>query len=113
MLSSSKVSTTTVPRATRRISARPAAGGSQWWTVKHAMAASTTSSPNGNASARPPIAGAAWPARWARMAALGSTASTARSPGSYDPVPAPTLSTVLASPRAARTEAAIRGSGRR
>jgi len=47
------------------------------------------------------------------MEADGSTAVTVRSTGSYDPAPAPTLSTVRASPSASRMCAAMRGSGRR
>jgi LCP family protein required for cell wall assembly len=44
------------------------------------------------------------------MTAEGSTAVTSRSLGSYEPVPAPTFRTVLASPSAAQTCSAIRGS---
>jgi hypothetical protein len=47
------------------------------------------------------------------MTADGSTAVTSRSDGSYDPVPAPTLTTVRASPSAAQIRAAIRGSAGR
>src|SRR5450631_4281158 len=43
------------------------------------------------------------------MAADGSTAVTSRSSGSYDPAPAPTLTTDRASPSAAWTYAAPRG----
>jgi hypothetical protein len=57
--------------------------------------------------------GAAPAGRWARMTADGSTAVTSRSDGSYDPVPAPTLTTVRASPSAAQIRAAIRGSAGR
>ena len=74
--------TTTGPRATRRISASPASGGSQWWIVMQAIAASNESSSNGSASARASIAGAAPAGRCARIVALGSTASTQRSSGS-------------------------------
>ena len=80
--SSSNVNTTTGPRATRRSSARPASGDCQWWIVTHAIAASNAPSSNGSASARASIAGAAPAGRWARIVALGSTASTQRSPGS-------------------------------
>jgi hypothetical protein len=47
------------------------------------------------------------------MAADGSTATTARLAGSYEPAPAPTLTTVSAGPSAAWTSAAMRGSVRR
>ena len=43
----------------------------------------------------------------------GSTAVTSRSTGSYDPVPAPTFSTLRASPSAVWIIAAMRGSGLR
>src|ERR1700733_7418964 len=47
------------------------------------------------------------------MTADGSTAVTSLSGGSEEPVPAPTFSTVRASPSAAQICAAIRGSVRR
>jgi hypothetical protein len=49
----------------------------------------------------------------ARMTADGSTAVTSRSRGSYEPLPAPTLSTVRAPPSAPWITAAIRGSSPR
>jgi hypothetical protein len=78
--------------------------------VTMAMAASKLSSSNGSRSAVASTAGAAARGRWARIAADGSTASTYRSEGSYDPVPAPTFSTVRLAPSAACTLASIRGS---
>ena len=51
--------------------------------------------------------------RWATITALGSIAITCRSDGSYEPVPAPTLATVRASPSAAWIRARIVGSSRR
>jgi hypothetical protein len=51
--------------------------------------------------------------RCTRMTADDSTAVTSRSKGSQEPVPASTFSTVRASPSAAQTCAAIRGSVRR
>jgi hypothetical protein len=47
------------------------------------------------------------------MIADGSTATTRRSAGSYEPVPAPTFSTLSASPSARASRAAILGSSRR
>ena len=76
------MNTTTGPRATRRISANPASGGSQWWIVMQAIAASTESSSSGRTSALASIAGAAPAGRCARIVALGSTASNQRSSGS-------------------------------
>jgi hypothetical protein len=52
-------------------------------------------------------------ARWASITRDGSTATTRRSVGSYEPVPAPTLTTDSASPSALKMKSAIRGSGRR
>src|SRR5579872_2750703 len=77
------------------------------------MAASKDWSSNGSASAMAATHGAAPAGRCARMSADGSTAVRARSGGSYDPVPAPTFTTVRASPSASQTCAAIRGSVRR
>jgi putative transcriptional regulator len=51
--------------------------------------------------------------RRSRIVADGSTAVTCRSVGSYEPVPAPILRTLCASPSAAWTNAAIRGSATR
>ena len=56
-------------------------------------------------------AGANFGGRWARIEADGSIAVTRRSVGSYDPAPAPTLSTVLAEPKARLMYAAMAGSG--
>jgi len=68
--------------------------------VKIAMAASIEASSKGNASAAALIAGtASVNDRRARIAAEGSTASTHRSAGSYDPAPAPTLTTLRPAPR--------------
>jgi hypothetical protein len=47
------------------------------------------------------------------MTADGSIASTRRSPGSYEPAPAPTFSTERATPSAAVNRSAMRGSARR
>ncbi len=68
--------------------------------VTPAIEASKVSSSNGSDSAwasRASRAGAAVALRRARIVALGSAARTQRSAGSYDPVPAPTFKTVLAS----------------
>jgi hypothetical protein len=76
------------------------------------MAASNDWSANG----RLPAAAtqrAAPAGRFARITGDGSTAMTLRPGGSYEPVPAPTFSTVRASPSAAQIRAAIRGSVRR
>ena len=51
--------------------------------------------------------------RWPIITSEGSTAVTSRSVGSYGPVPAPTFTTVRASPSAARILAPMRGSSRR
>src|SRR6267378_4202298 len=60
------------------------------------------------------IAGGAVPGRrWRSIAADGSTATTGRSAGSYEPAPAPTFTTLAAAPSASAMAAAIRGSGRR
>jgi hypothetical protein len=59
------------------------------------------------------IAGARSRGLCAAITSLGSIATTWRSLGSYDPAPAPTLTTVRASPRAARIRARKRGSSRR
>ncbi len=105
--------TTTCRPATRRISASPAAASGQWCTVSTASAASNAPSPNGNAPATPRTTAAAPGARCPIIVSDGSTATTARSAGSYDPAPAPTFTTVRASPSARRITAAHRGSGRR
>src|SRR4029450_5019488 len=81
--------------------------------VEKAIAASKDWSSNGRPSAVAATHGAASAGRCARMTADGSTAVTSRSEGSYEPVPAPTFNTVRASPSAAPTCAAIRGSVRR
>ncbi|MBN9097253.1 MULTISPECIES: hypothetical protein [unclassified Pseudonocardia] len=47
------------------------------------------------------------------VTADGSTTGTVAAGGSQEPAPAPTWSTVVASPMACRIAAAIRGSGRR
>jgi hypothetical protein len=78
-----------------------------------AIAAPKERSANGSASAIARTAGAACSGRWAAMTADGSTAPTGRSRGSYDPVPAPTFSTLSAPPIAAASAAAILGSSRR
>ena len=78
-----------------------------------AIAASNAPSANGSASARASMHGAAPGGRCARITADGSTAVTSRSRGSYAPAPAPTFSTVRASPSAAWIAAAIRGSSPR
>jgi len=81
--------------------------------VSTASAASKLSSGNGNASATACTAGAAPSGRWAIMTSDGSTATTRRPFGSYEPVPAPTFTTLVAPARADSSCAAIRGSGRR
>ena len=70
------------PRATRRISARPASRSGQWWTVSTAIAASKASSAKGSASALARTAGAAPAGRWAIISAEGSTAVTSLPAGS-------------------------------
>jgi hypothetical protein len=67
---------TTLARATRRISVRPARGSCQWWIVSTARAASHAPSASGIRSAAACTAGALPAGRWAIMAADGSTAST-------------------------------------
>ena len=104
---------TTARRPTRRSSRSPASRSSQWWSESTAIVASNEPSPNGSASARASMQGAAPGGRWARITADGSTAVTSRSRGSYAPAPAPTLSTVRASPSAAWMIAAMRGSSAR
>src|SRR6185437_14430223 len=81
--------------------------------VAKAIAASKDWSWNGRLSAAAAMHGAAPAGRCARMTADGSAAVTSRPGGSYEPVPAPTFSTVRASPSAAQTCAAILGSVRR
>ena len=105
-----KVTTTMRRVATRRISRSPASTSVQWWIVMTAMAASKESSGNGRCSAAASTAGPAPAGRWPIITADGSTAVTSRSRGSYEPVPAPTLTTVRASPSAARIGSAGRGS---
>src|SRR5580704_290916 len=85
-------------------------GSGQCWSVETAIAASKDPSANGRRPATPGTHGAAPAGRCARMTADGSTAVTCRSGGSYAPVPAPTLTTVRASPSAAQIRAASRGS---
>ena len=76
-----------------------------------ASAASNESSANGSASATPSTAGGRVGWRWAIITGEGSTADDAGSGGSYDPAPAPTLTTVRASPSASRSGRASLGSG--
>src|SRR3954452_21675626 len=77
------------------------------------MAASTEESSSGSASAVPRRTGAAPTGRRSIIVLEGSTATTSRSSGSYEPAPAPTFATDLASPRASRIAAAMCGSARR
>ena len=65
------------------------------------MAAPTERSRRGRLPAEARIAGAISRGRCAAMTSLGSMAITWRSEGSYEPVPAPTLTMVRASARAA------------
>jgi hypothetical protein len=81
--------------------------------VKMAIAASTLLSSSGSVSATPCSAGAARSGRLAIISEEGSTAITSRSRGSYEPVPAPMLTTLRASPSAAQILASMRGSARR
>ena len=105
---------TTIRRRTTRCSSPSARGTSrQWWTVLTARAASWLCSGSGKASALAWMTGAAPGGRWAIIVADGSTASTSRSAGSYEPVPAPTFNTDRASPSASRISAASLGSGLR
>src|SRR5262249_10096903 len=83
----------------------------QWCTVSSAIAASNAPSRKGRASATPRTTGAASGVRCAIITPDGSTATTARSRGSYDPVPAPTSSTEAESPSAARMRRLMAGSG--
>ena len=62
---------------------------------------------NGNTSANARTAGTD-PGPLRQITADGSTAATGRSRGSYEPVPAPTLTTGDTSPSAARSPPAIR-----
>jgi hypothetical protein len=57
------------------------------------IAASKQPSGKGRCSATASMAGVRCAGRWARITADGSTAVTSNSADSYDPVPAPTLST--------------------
>ena len=99
------------PRVTRRISLSPADRSCHWWIVNVAMDASKEASGNGRASAGASIAAGRCEGRCDLIVADGSTAVTCLSTGSYDPAPAPTLSTVSASLRYDRITASIRGSG--
>ena len=99
--------------ATRRISATPARQSDQWCIVSTASAASNEPASNGSASAEAWTARAAPGARCASITAEGSTATTSRSRGSYAPLPAPTLTTLRASPRARAICCSMRGSDRR
>ena len=103
---------TTRPPATRHISAIPAARSSQWWTVSTARAASASPSASGMCSAVERIAGAAPGSRWSIMVCDGSIAQRVWD-GSYDPAPAPTLTTADEPSSARSITAAMRGSGRR
>ncbi len=73
------------------------------------MAASNAPSAKGRADALARTFRA--PGCWSSMTREGSTATTSASAGSYEPVPAPTLTTVRAPPRPSRISAASRGSG--
>ena len=75
------------------------------------MAASKAASGNGRLSAPAWTTSMPCARRCAIMVADGSTATTRRSVGSYDPAPAPTLTTVAARPRLRWMQAAILGSG--
>jgi len=77
------------------------------------MAASNAPSAKGNRSAQACTAGAEPAGRWWIITGEGSTATTRRPLGSYDPVPAPTFTTERASARARAIWAPRRGSGRR
>src|SRR5437763_668526 len=68
--------------------------------VSTARPASKVPSGNGSCSAKARMQGAAAGARCAIITAAGSTATVPRAVGSYEPVPAPTLTTVAASPSA-------------
>ncbi|HYE19020.1 MAG TPA: hypothetical protein VEA69_11280 [Tepidisphaeraceae bacterium] len=81
--------------------------------MRTAITASNARSANGSASARARTAGAAPRGRWASMTADGSTATTDRPAGSYEPAPAPTLSTERMPASATVNRAAMRGSARR
>jgi hypothetical protein len=109
----SNVRTTTRRLATRRISTIPASGSRQWWTEKTVIAASTDSSSSGRLSAAALSTSAAPGGRWAIISPEGSSATTSMSVGSYDPVPAPTLTTLRALPRASLKRRSSLGSGRR
>ena len=84
-------------------------GVGHWCTVTMAMAASKVSSRNGSGSATPSITGADPAGRCRRMASAGSTATTRRSPGSYDPLPLPRSRRCEPAPKASWTNAAMRG----
>src|SRR5215472_16000581 len=81
----------------------------QWCKVSTPIVAPKARSRNGSASATACTAAAAPRGRCDSITADGSAATTGRSLGSYDPLPAPTLSTGDASPRAAQSGAAILG----
>ena len=83
-----------------------------WCTVRTASAAAKASSRKGRCVADACTgAGACLPDVGECMANEGSTATTEQSMGSYDPAPAPTFTTVAASPRASRTAVAKHGRG--
>ena len=73
----------------------------QWCIVSTAIAASNVAVANGSASATPRTAGAAPGGRCAIIVARRLDRHDAPVRGSYEPVPAPTFSTVRASPSAA------------
>ena len=100
-------------RVTRFTSVRPARQFVQWWIVRIAVVQSKAPPGQGMASAAAAIAGAALRARCRSIVADGSSATTGRSMGSYEPAPAPTLRTVAASPIALRMAEAQRGSALR
>lgn len=102
---------TTGPRVTRRSSFSPFARSDQWCTVRMAVEASKPSSANGRSSAKACTTAPAVAGRCRIISSDGSTATTRRSAGSYDPVPAPTFRMVAAGPSAAAMRAAIRASG--
>ena len=100
-------------RATRAISASPRSTSAQCCMVMTAIAASAVPSASGRLSATPSTARGSAGSRCRAIAVDGSTGITGRSAGSYEPVPTPTFTTVLASPSASCSAAAIRGSARR
>ena len=112
--SRSNVSTTTGPRATRRSSARPASGGSQWWIVMHAIARVERA-----VVERQPLGARRQRGRGARAGAERASRRSARPPAPSGPQarrsprPRRRSRTVAASPSAAWMRAAMRGSARR